>query len=120
MVDGKIKSKLPGTGQLDLKKLLSLILGTGYDRYLSFEWEKKWEPDLEEPEIAFPTLRQAHPQAAERSGEGKGEESESMTRDELAQVFSATPHYVIRSYFSAGICAATGLPVQNARMLAAA
>ncbi len=55
MVDGKIKSKLPGTGQLDLKKLLSLILGTGYDRYLSFEWEKKWEPDLEEPEIAFPT-----------------------------------------------------------------
>jgi sugar phosphate isomerase/epimerase len=54
MVDGKIKSKLPGTGQLDLKKLFSLITGTGYDRYLSFEWEKKWEPDLEEPEIAFP------------------------------------------------------------------
>jgi sugar phosphate isomerase/epimerase len=54
MVDGKIKSKLPGTGQLDLKKLLSLIIGTGYDRYLSFEWEKKWEPDLEEPEVAFP------------------------------------------------------------------
>jgi sugar phosphate isomerase/epimerase len=54
MVDGKIKSKLPGTGQLDLKKLLSLITGAGYDRYLSFEWEKKWEPDLEEPEIAFP------------------------------------------------------------------
>jgi len=54
MVEGKIKSKLPGTGQLDLKKLLSLIAGAGYDRYLSFEWEKKWEPDLEEPEIAFP------------------------------------------------------------------
>ena len=54
MVDGKIQSKLPGTGQLDLKKVLSLIIGTGYDRYLSFEWEKKWEPNLEEPEIAFP------------------------------------------------------------------
>jgi hypothetical protein len=30
-------------------------MSTGYDRYLSFEWEKKWEPDLEEPEVAFPT-----------------------------------------------------------------
>jgi len=54
MVDGRIKSKLPGTGQVDMKRLLGLILSTGYDKYLSFEWEKKWEPDLQEPEIAFP------------------------------------------------------------------
>jgi sugar phosphate isomerase/epimerase len=52
--EGKIHSKMPGTGQLDLKRVLALIAGTGYDRYLSFEWEKKWEPNLEEPEVAFP------------------------------------------------------------------
>ena len=30
------------------------LLADGYDGYFSFEWEKKWVPDLEEPEIAFP------------------------------------------------------------------
>lgn len=52
--DGKVHSTLPGTGQVDLRKALTLIHSSGYDRYLSFEWEKKWEPDLAEPEIAFP------------------------------------------------------------------
>jgi len=50
----KIKSKLPGTGEVDMAKILQLLRGGGYDGCLSFEWEKKWEPDLEEPEIAFP------------------------------------------------------------------
>ena len=71
MVDGKVKSKLPGTGQLDLKKLLSLILSTGYDRYLSFEWEKKWEPDLEEPEVAFPVYVKLTRKLLKDSAKGK-------------------------------------------------
>ncbi len=52
--DGKVKSRLPGTGEVDLKSALRLIKETGYKGYLSFEWEKKWEPGLAEPEIAFP------------------------------------------------------------------
>ena len=52
--DGKVHSKMPGTGQVDLRKALNLIHGSGYKDYLSFEWEKKWEPALAEPEVAFP------------------------------------------------------------------
>lgn len=52
--NGAVHSKLPGTGQVDLRKALALLRNDGYAGYLSFEWEKKWEPQLEEPEIAFP------------------------------------------------------------------
>jgi hypothetical protein len=33
---------------------LKLLKQGGYDGWLSFEWEKKREPDLQEPEVAFP------------------------------------------------------------------
>lgn len=52
--NGKHSSKLPGTGQVDMLRGLKLLKSGGYDGWLSFEWEKKWEPHLEEPEIAFP------------------------------------------------------------------
>ena len=26
----------------------------GYDDFVSVEWEKKWHPELAEPEVAFP------------------------------------------------------------------
>ena len=31
-----------------------MLAGAGYKGYYSFEWEKKWHPDIEEPEIAIP------------------------------------------------------------------
>jgi sugar phosphate isomerase/epimerase len=49
-----IHSILPGAGQADLRTALHLLQASGYNGYLSFEWEKKWEPKLEGPEIAFP------------------------------------------------------------------
>ena len=54
MVEGHPKSKLPGTGEVDMKRALEIVAGAGYNRYLSFEWEKKWQPELAEPEVAFP------------------------------------------------------------------
>jgi sugar phosphate isomerase/epimerase len=52
--DGKVHSKLPGTGEVDLRQALTLLHAGAYDGYLSFDWEKKWEPALAEPEVAFP------------------------------------------------------------------
>lgn len=52
--DGKISSKLPGTGQVPMHRAWKLLKDSGYRGYLSFEWEKKWEPALAEPEVAFP------------------------------------------------------------------
>jgi len=53
-LNGKEVGRLPGTGEVDLRKAMKILAGAGYDGYLSFEWEKKWQPDIEEPEVAFP------------------------------------------------------------------
>ncbi len=52
--DGKHQGRLPGEGEVDLPTALALLSDIRYDGFLSFEWEKKWQPELAEPEIAFP------------------------------------------------------------------
>jgi hypothetical protein len=37
-----------------MENVLLMLHAGGYKGTLSFEWEKKWEPALEEPEVAFP------------------------------------------------------------------
>lgn len=43
-----------GEGQLPLAEAVEVLLIGGYDGYLTFEHEKRWEPELEPPEQAFP------------------------------------------------------------------
>ena len=45
---------LLGDGELPVKEALRLLEQRGYDGFVSVEWEKKWHPELAEPEIAFP------------------------------------------------------------------
>ena len=45
---------LTGRGQVPVKRQVAALAGIGYSGSYSFEWEKVWHPDLEEPEIAFP------------------------------------------------------------------
>jgi glucosamine-6-phosphate deaminase len=45
---------LPGRGAFRPEKVLALLKAAGYDRWVSFEWEKKWHPSIEEPEVALP------------------------------------------------------------------
>lgn len=52
--DGHVKSRLPGLGEVPMLEALQRLRDSGYAGYLSFEWEKKWEPELPDPEIAFP------------------------------------------------------------------
>jgi sugar phosphate isomerase/epimerase len=47
---------LPGTGQLPLAESITLLKGSGYDGWLQFEHEKRWHPNLIEPETAFPAF----------------------------------------------------------------
>lgn len=44
----------PGTGVLPLAESVRLLKQIGYDGWLVFEHEKKWHPDLPEPEEVFP------------------------------------------------------------------
>jgi glucosamine-6-phosphate deaminase len=46
--------RLPGQGEFRPGRVLELLRERGYDRWVSFEWEKRWYPALEEPEVALP------------------------------------------------------------------
>jgi sugar phosphate isomerase/epimerase len=45
---------LVGTGQVPVKEQVRVLATGGYKGFYCFEWEKKWHPEIEEPEIAFP------------------------------------------------------------------
>jgi hypothetical protein len=36
-----------------VRKQVEVLAATGYTGCYTFEWEKVWHPELEEPEIAF-------------------------------------------------------------------
>ncbi len=43
-----------GEGSVPIHTFLKLLKDSGYDGWLSLEWEKKWHPELEEPEHVYP------------------------------------------------------------------
>ena len=45
---------LLGEGQIPVKDTLRLLKERGYADFVSVEWEKKWHPELAEPEVAYP------------------------------------------------------------------
>jgi sugar phosphate isomerase/epimerase len=45
---------LTGTGEVPVRTQVQVLAGAGYKGFYCFEWEKKWHPEIEEPEIAFP------------------------------------------------------------------
>ena len=49
---------LPGQGQLPLADAVALLRSHGYDGWYLFEHEKRWHPELTEPEVAFPAYAQ--------------------------------------------------------------
>ncbi len=48
----------PGQGQLPLLESVRLLRSAGYDGWLQFEHEKRWHPELPEPEEIFPMFIQ--------------------------------------------------------------
>ncbi|RAP77749.1 sugar phosphate isomerase/epimerase family protein [Paenibacillus montanisoli] len=51
---GDYQYRLTGQGDIPLDRIYSLLRSKGYQGYYTLEWEKKWHPELEEPEIVFP------------------------------------------------------------------
>ena len=52
--DGTLSYVLLGAGDLPIADLLARFKRDGYDGLFSFEWEKKWHPEIDTPERAFP------------------------------------------------------------------
>jgi sugar phosphate isomerase/epimerase len=44
---------LTGTGDVPVRRQVEALARSGYRGYYSFEWEKRWHPEIEEPEVAF-------------------------------------------------------------------
>jgi len=45
---------LAGEGDVPLAEMVRLLKAGGYDGAITLEWEKKWHPELAEPEVALP------------------------------------------------------------------
>jgi len=53
--DGEgVKYVLTGEGEVPLLELKAALQYLNYDRFVSFEWEKKWHPEIADAEIAVP------------------------------------------------------------------
>ena len=62
-VNGKEQYVLLGTGEAPIFDAIESLIKGGYKGYYSFEWEKLWHPEIEEPEIAladFPLKMNQH------------------------------------------------------------
>lgn len=44
---------LTGTGDVPVKRQIAALAKIGYRGFYSFEWEKRWHAEIEEPEVAF-------------------------------------------------------------------
>lgn len=53
MQDGKMRYTLLGQGMAPAFQALDLLQRAGYKGFYSFEWEKLWHPELEEPDTAL-------------------------------------------------------------------
>jgi sugar phosphate isomerase/epimerase len=52
--DGDWQLVLLGEGEVPVIQMLRLLMQGGYRNWISVEWEKRWHPEIEAPEIALP------------------------------------------------------------------
>jgi sugar phosphate isomerase/epimerase len=45
---------LTGEGEIPVKETVKTLATNGYKGYYCFEWEKRWHPELAEPEVSIP------------------------------------------------------------------
>ena len=50
---------LAGRGQVSFTATLAVLEELNYDGFISFEWEKYWHPEIEDPEVALPDFIKA-------------------------------------------------------------
>ena len=49
-----IRYVLTGAGTVPVRETVNILARAGYKGFDCFEWEKRWHPEIEEPEIALP------------------------------------------------------------------
>ena len=72
-----VRYVLTGEGNVPVRETVRVLVEGGYKGYYCYEWEKKWHPELEEPEVAFPHYVRMmagylNARSAEGDGQGRG------------------------------------------------
>jgi sugar phosphate isomerase/epimerase len=49
-----VRYVLTGAGTVPVRDTVSVLAAGGYKGFYCLEWEKRWHPEIEEPEVAFP------------------------------------------------------------------
>jgi sugar phosphate isomerase/epimerase len=63
VIDGKERYTLLGKGETPIFEAIDILAKNNYNGFYSFEWEKMWHPEIEEPEIAladYPKVMREH------------------------------------------------------------
>ena len=71
---------LAGRGAVSFTSVVNALRGLGYDGYISFEWEKYWHPEIEEPEVALPDFVTAMKAIFQRDESGNAEHVSTTSR----------------------------------------
>ena len=53
-LDGERRYVLTGVGEVPVGRQADVLARSDYSGYYSFEWEKRWHPEIADPEIAIP------------------------------------------------------------------
>jgi len=71
-IPGKPKEErryvLTGAGEIPVKETVRVLVSQGYKGYYCLEWEKRWHPEIEEPEVAFPQYAKVMRQYLQEAG----------------------------------------------------
>jgi len=59
LVNGKEEYTLLGEGEAPVAQALTVLKQNAFEGYYSFEWEKMWHPEIQDPEIAIPHYAKA-------------------------------------------------------------
>jgi sugar phosphate isomerase/epimerase len=59
LVGDKVQYTLLGEGEAPLTEAIEALRKGGYEGYYSFEWEKRWHPEIQDPEVAIPHYAKA-------------------------------------------------------------
>jgi sugar phosphate isomerase/epimerase len=68
MIDGKERLTLLGKGEAPVAETIRVLVKGGYTGFYSFEWEKRWHPEIEASELAIGEYPKAMASLFKRAG----------------------------------------------------
>ena len=71
---------LAGRGAVSLATVVNVLRKLNYEDYISFEWEKYWHPEIEEPEVALPDFMKAMKAILQQDQTANAEEGSTTLR----------------------------------------